>query len=135
MFYVHGGKLVFEIDDTAENIRWFANGLPTRSTEKLDFFRVFLDDGMEREIAVFSKHQKGRVSGRDDDIVISYDSLTDVDGRSYNIKLNIYMKTAGDTMEYYAEVENLSDVRVNEVQCPFVQLEVVADENTERNAE
>ncbi len=133
MFYVHGGKLVFEIDDTAENIRWFANGLPTRSTEKLDFFRVFLDDGMEREIAVFSKHQKGRVSGRDDDIVISYDSLTDVDGRSYNIKLNIYMKTAGDTMEYYAEVENLSDVRVNEVQCPFVQLEVVADENTEKD--
>ena len=57
MFYVHGGKLTFEISDNAENYRWFAEGLETRSPEKHDFFRVFLDNGMEKEIAVFSKDQ------------------------------------------------------------------------------
>ena len=128
MFYVHGGKLVFEISESADQYRWYADGLTTRSPEKHDFFRVFLDNGMEREIAVFSKNQAGKVTGKDDDIVVSYDSLTDEFGREYDIKLNIYMKTIGDTMEYYAEVENNSDVRVNEVECPFIQLEVIADE-------
>ena len=91
MFYVHGGKLVFEIDENAEHIKWSGVGLPTTSPERHDFFRVFLDNGMEREIAVFSKNQKGTVSGKDDDIVISYTTLTDEFGRSYDINLNIYI--------------------------------------------
>jgi len=128
MFYVHGGKLTFKISENADQYAWCADGLPTKSPEKHDFFRVFLDNGMEREIAVFSKNQRGTVSGKDDDIVISYTSLTDEFGRSYDINLNIHMKTVGDTMEYYAEVENHSTVNVNEVECPFIQLEVIADE-------
>ena len=55
MFYVHGGKLTFKINENADQYAWCADGLPTKSPEKHDFFRVFLDNGMEREIAVFSK--------------------------------------------------------------------------------
>ncbi len=129
MFYVHGGKLTFEINETADSYRWYADGLPTCSPEKHDFFRVFLDNGEEREIAVFSKQQKGTVRGENGDIVISYPSLVDEFGREYDVKLDIHMKTVGDTMEYYAEVVNDSSVNVNEVECPFIQLEIIADEN------
>lgn len=126
-FKVHGGRLVFKVNSDASKVSWYANGLPTGSPDNCDFWRIHLDDDMQKDLTVHSREQKGIVSGEDNDIVITYNSLIAEDKKEYQIVLKIYMKTVGDVMECYAEVENHDDIRVNEVQCPFVELNCVAD--------
>jgi hypothetical protein len=126
-FKVHGGKLVFEVNSDASNITWYANGLPTCSPKNCDFWRVHLDDGMQKDLTVHSRDQKGTVCGETDNIVITYKSLIAEDDTEYKVVLKIYMKTVGEVLECYAEVENCDEIRVNEVQCPFVELSYIAD--------
>ena len=54
-------KLIFSLDENGQNPIWSSDSLPTRSPENANFFRVFLDNGTEREIAVFSRDQQGNV--------------------------------------------------------------------------
>ena len=78
IYSVRGGKLIFSIDTETCSVSWSGEGLPTRSVKDSDFFRVFLDNGVEREIAVFSRMQRGSVTQADDgSLLISYEYLTD----------------------------------------------------------
>lgn len=133
MFRVYAGELCFEINNNATQYHWLGINNEVISPSEHDYFRVFLDNGDEKEIAVFSKQQVGKVSGQDNDVIISYDKLIDEFNREYDIKLNIYMKSVGSNMEYYAEVENYSNVRVNEVECPFIELSKIYDNDTSKD--
>ena len=127
-------KLIFSIDENGQNPMWSSNDCPTRSPENANFFRVFLDNGVEREIAVFSKDQKGKITEEKDKLTLSYDHLTDEFGREYDVCLTIEITREDKAFRFETEVGNQSDgVRVNEIDCPYVSLAVVADENTKKD--
>lgn len=127
-------KLTFSINESADCVAWSADGLPMASVEGSNFFRIFLDNGVEREIAVFSKDQQGAVSVEEDGgFVISYDSLVDELGRKYDVRLRIFVKCQENAISFQSEISNFSEVRVNEIQCPFIELVTVADEKTEND--
>lgn len=129
MYNVKAGKLRFCVDENGRNAKWFSHETKAISPQTHDYFRVFLDNGMEKEIAVFSKEQTGKTEGVEDDICITFDTLTDEFGRTYDVRLKLFMKSVGDTMQCYSEIENNSDVRVNEVEFPFIELEKITNEN------
>lgn len=133
MPFVHAGKLLFEISDTAADARFSAGEFGCASPAHTDFFRLHLDDGMQRDLTVHACDQRGVVSGSDDDLVITYRSLVAEDGTEYPITLQLHMKTVGVTMECYAVVENHADIRVNEVQFPMVPLSFIADRERTRD--
>ena len=134
IYSVRGGKLIFSIDTETCSVSWSGEGLPTRSVKDNDFFRVFLDNGVEREIAVFSRMQRGSVTQADDgSLFISYEYLTDEFGREYDVRLCVTVSVKENAIGFSTEIENCSDVRVNEIQCPFVSLVKIADEDTARD--
>lgn len=127
-------KLVFSLDDRGREVRWSAVGLPTRSPENANFWRLFLDNGIEREIAVFSRDQEGKVKQKENKLTVSYDRLADEYGRQYDVRLVIEISEADGAFCFESEIENLSsDVRVNEIDCPYAELAVIADEDTKHD--
>lgn len=129
MFKVTGNKINFEIGDKAEYIKWYAKNLPLISKENSDFWRIHIDNGVQREITVYSSDQTGIITAKDDGIEIFYDTLVDENKNVYDIKLTVAMKGSDDYIECFCTVNNQSYVRVNEVQAPFIDLLTIADEN------
>ncbi len=112
----------FALNKTADRVSWSAPGTPLANEEKADFWRVFMDDGYEREILVKSSSQNGRVlrSGLGMDIV--YESLVDEKGRHYDVILVVHIVKKETEIEMWADIENRGAARVNELQLPFVDL-------------
>ena len=134
MYSVKTDNLTFSVSESADRVIIHSDNLPTRSTEGCDYFRLFLDNGTEREIAVFSREQRGCVTPMPDgSITVSYDRLVDECGRWYDVRLEVNIKNEENAIKFETTVENRSDVRVNEVQCPFIALRVIADEDTSRD--
>ena len=133
-YLIQGNKLILKVNDDGSEIMWYSEELPTASPCGTDIFRVILDNGLEREISVLSKDQKGVVtSDNNGNLTLTYNSLTDETGQRYNISMKIRIENSDGALRFNTEVENRSDVRVNEVQCPFVTLSVIADKSTERD--
>ena len=131
MYSITAGKLTFSISESADKASFSATDLVLSSVKDCDFFRIFLDNGIEREIAVLSKDQRGSVKAVDESTyIISYDTLADEYGRVYDVKLNITVKCQENAMIFIPEITNGSEVRVNEIQCPFVELSAIASEDT-----
>lgn len=122
-------KLTFRINEKANRITWSVPDLPLKNEENADFWRIHIDDGFSREIMVKSSQQEGKVRTSSNETIIHYDGLTDVYGKTYNVRLNLHMEDKNDVIECWADVENLDDVRINEVQFPFMDLSAVCDEN------
>ncbi len=123
----------FALNATANRVSWSAPGTPLANEEKADFWRVFMDDGYEREILVKSSSQKGsvRISGVRTDVV--YEGLVDEKGRRYDVILAVHIEKKVTGIEMWADVENRGDPRVNEVQLPFVDLSVACDEDRSKD--
>lgn len=93
-------------------------------SENGDFWRAYLDycqNGKNRELAVYSSEQpdpdvKKTASGYE----IVYESLLAEDGTKHNIRLKLSAEYQKDgEISFSFEIENNSEVRVNEVQYPF----------------
>lgn len=127
MFKVKGEKLIFEISEDAREVRWSAEGLPLAASPHSDFWRLHLEAGRRKDLTVCSSEQTGIVTGTENRIEICYPSLTAKDNKEYRIRLTVTVKSDGKLIEFFAAVENEDDVRIDEVQAPFIDLAAVAD--------
>lgn len=126
-------KLCFALNALANQITWSAEGLPLTGSEKGDFWRLHLDDDYIREILVPSSIQSGTVTELSDGSDIFYDSVIDTSGKRYEVKLTIHIRYRTEELEMWADIENQEEVRVNELQLPFLDLSTVCDTNREKD--
>ncbi|MBO5273285.1 MAG: hypothetical protein J6I45_01585 [Clostridia bacterium] len=89
--------------------------------ESSDFWRLHLDTGEHRELAVHSSEQGEPVcTERENETVLVYHSLTAEDGSVHEIELELHILAEGQMKKYFSVIRNSSDhTRVNEVQFPF----------------
>ena len=94
-----------------------------------DFWRIYLDDqklGGKRELAVYSSDQAAPVIRKDGSTIeYSYPSLLAEDGSAHDIRLTLTQRLTDGTWHYSAEMDNHSNVRLNELQYPFWQFDRV----------
>ena len=114
--------LAMKVSESGGRVAWSAAGTPLAATENADFWRLFMDDGYEREIPVHSAAQAGKVSPTAAGMDIAYDGLVDEAGRRYDVSLVVHVVRKDEELELWAEVENRGAARVNEIQLPFVDL-------------
>ena len=89
-----------------------------------DFFRLFVDDFAEREILIRSSSQTpSSVDEKDGELTIVYDRLKAVNGNVYDIVYKVTMREKDGALAFSSVIENRSDVRVNEEQLPYLELE------------
>ncbi len=132
MLSLTSGKLTFSIDNNAKKIKWSANELPLCQSEHADFWRAYGDDGYEREMTIRSSNQNGTVRLEADTLVITYDRLVADNGREFDTSLTITIQACVHTHAGFlfgATVSNRCDVRLNELQLPFVDLDTACDTN------
>ena len=136
MLSLAANKLVFSINEDASEIRWSAQGTPLAQSENADFWRLFCDDGYEREITVRSSLQKGVATQHGDAITVKYNSLVADNGRMFDVELTVNVRVSEEKYKgllFSATVNNKGDARVNEIMLPFADLEKACDENTEND--
>lgn len=121
--------LSFSVDERACRVSWSAEGTPLANPAEADFWRVFMDDGYEREILVKSSSQTGRVLRNAAGTTIVYDELIDEKGRRYDAALRILVVETDTEIEMRGEIENRGEARVNELQLPIVDLSRACAEN------
>ncbi len=114
--------LALSLNDAGNRVTWSAAGTPFANAEKADFWRLFMDDGYEREIPVHSAAQTGKVTPTAGGMDIAYDGLADESGRRYDVRLVVHVVRKDEELELWAEVENRGAARVNEIQLPFVDM-------------
>lgn len=132
MLSIRSGKLCFSVSEDGRRVEWAADGLPLRQSENADFWRAYGDDGYEKEMTVRSSKQSGRVTLTDGVLRVEYDRLVADNGRIFDTTLVIFVSTEVNTYEgfsFEATVSNRCDVRLNELQLPFVDLDTACDEN------
>lgn len=127
---IKAGKLQLQISEDAAAIEWSAQGLPLQNKKQADFWRVHLDDGYYRSMTVRSSRQKGSVYETENGLAITYLQLTGDDGRVFDIEFTVHITVAKhpyESLEMWAEMDNHSNARLNELQLPFVDLTVIAN--------
>ena len=134
---VQAGKLTFMVNQQANRVRWQSEGLPMAAPEQADFWRVHLDDGYHRSMTVRSYRQKGVVRQTADGLELHYDRLTGEDGKTFEIGLTIHIEPGQQSgyplLTMWAEIDNRSDARLNELQLPFVELATAGDTDRSRD--
>ncbi len=104
-----------------ENNKLLLEDSPFTLTPNADFWRMFLDDGVYREITVHSyKQTPCSISENDDSLAVSYDRLLAEDGKTYAVNFTVYVEHAEGEIRFSFDVESRCEIRVNEVMCPFV---------------
>lgn len=94
-----------------------------------DFWRMHLDNGEYREIDVCSSRQTpAGIKKEKGKITISYHGVVAENGAFYNIKLTVYIKNTDGALCFSADIENQDEVRVNELQLPFIDFEKISSE-------
>jgi len=101
--------------------------------ENADFWRLHLDFcqvGKNNELGVYS-HTQVPCSVKHDENVLTvyYDNLIAEDGNTYPIALTLTVRESDGALEYAASIDNRSEVRVNELQYPFFELNYTAEES------
>ena len=132
MLSICAGKLTFSVSENGNRVQWYSKGLPLRQSENADFWRAYADDGYEKEMTIRSYAQEGKASLKDGVLTVVYDRLVADNGRVFDIGLTVTVKKAVNTYEGFlfgATVSNRCDVRLNELQLPFVDLDTACDEN------
>lgn len=131
---IKAGKLQFAINLDGNRVSWSAENLPMQSPVNGDFWRVHMDDDYYRSMTVRSSNQKGSVSQKENELIIHYDKLVDDSGRIFDTEFTVHVCVNSNTyesLEFWAEVNNHSDARMNELQLPFVELSTICAEDHE----
>ena len=129
MITLKAGEIAFNIASDASEAFFTAEG--ATHAEGSDFWRLILDDGLRTEIPVFSHEQRGNVRIENESIVIEYDRLVSKYGDSYDIGLRITVSVSDGLLSFTPEIDNRSDVRVNECFCPLADFTSFGGEKKE----
>ncbi len=99
-------------------------GEPLKLSPNADFWRIFLDDGVYREITVHSyKQTPASVVTEGTRTQIRYDSLLAEDGKTYAVDFTVFVDNGEDGLVRFSfEVSPRCELRVNEVMCPYLDL-------------
>jgi len=133
---IKAGKLQLQISEDASKVKWSAEGLPMSNEVQADLWRVHIDDEYYRSMTVRSSRQKGTVKKSSNGLLIYYPQLMGDDGRMFDVAFTVHIKSTINTyesMEMWAEVDNKSNARLNELQLPFVDLSVICSEKREQD--
>ncbi len=132
MISLHTENLNLQLENN--KIKWTSDNTVLQSALNSDIFRMVLDDGKTREITVFGKEQEiESVTKTQNGFDIFYNKIKAEDGRTFNIKYTIHIEKSGSGFDFTSEVTNNDDIRVNEIQVPFVELNKIADNNREND--
>jgi len=116
------GLLKLETDVLTGVIRFAAEAADAVFDPDGDFFRLYLDDGDEKEILVRSSGQKAEIAFIKDRLSVRYGTLKAVNGTEYAITLDMNITEKEDGLVFEPIIRNDdSRVRINEAQYPFVQ--------------
>ena len=86
-----------------------------------DFWRVFLDTGENRELAVYSHCQTlSGIEKNGNAVVYRYDRLVAEDGQVFDIHLELTVAEEDGHLVFTSMIENNSQVILNELQYPFI---------------
>ncbi len=111
------------------------DGTPLRLTADSELFRVFLDDGVYRELTVHSRDMRGSVYETETGLAIRYEQLIGDDGRVFDIGMTAYIDKTDTGLCFYAEIDNHHEgVRVNEIQYPYLSFDCLCDADRARDA-
>ncbi|TXK68950.1 DUF6259 domain-containing protein [Paenibacillus sp. N3.4] len=132
-FSIKAGQLQFAVDPQGRFVRWSAEGLLLQESAGADFWRIQLDDGDFRDMSVRSSLQSGTVTEIEGGLAIQYNQLEAEDGNTYPVLFRVQVLVVGEQLHFSYKVTNQSEVRVNEVKLPFVDVSVVADEQRFRD--
>ena len=117
---ISAGQLSFRLSPDAARGVFVAEGVAPGENIPGEFWRLILDDGVLREIPVYSYDQKGSVSVKDGKMLISYENLVSEYGGNYPIRLQISVEPEDGLLKFTSRVENnTANVRINEVFCPM----------------
>ena len=98
-----------------------------------DFWRLHLDFcqvGKNNELGVYSHAQTpAAIRHEGDTLTVHYDDLLAEDGNTYPIALTLTVRHINGALEYAAEIDNRSEVRVNELQYPFFEIAYTAEQS------
>ncbi|MBQ7841464.1 MAG: hypothetical protein IJ390_13410 [Lachnospiraceae bacterium] len=93
--------------------------------ENGDFWRLHLDyckPGMNHELGVYAHEQETpEVSARDGKIAIEYPHIIAEDGTVHEIRLKLTVEEEEGALRFFAEMENHSKTRINELQYPLFE--------------
>ena len=121
-------ELRFLVSDDASRAEWILPGTSLKATEGGDFWRIIADDGYYMEMTVKSSDQKGRVVRADGVTSIVYDNLVTDTGRSLDATLTLTVKEIAEGLEFSSEIQNRGNVRINELEYPYVDMNKLAGE-------
>lgn len=110
-----------------------APGTPLSNAPESDFFRLMIDDGYLKEITIPSHLQKGEVSRNGNTTSIHYKELVDGTGRQFKVDFTVYAKESEEGITFSSKIDNQDDVRVNEVQLPFLDFASFCDEDKSKD--
>lgn len=98
-----------------------------------DFWRLHLDFcqvGKNNELGVYSHAQTpAAIRHEGDTLTVHYDDLLAEDGNTYPIALTLTVRQINGALEYAAEIDNRSKVRVNELQYPLFEIAYTAEQS------
>ncbi len=125
-------NLNFSIKDN--KVFWSSDTAILKSTQNSDLFRMHLDDDMNKELTVFGKDQTiAKVETMADGLDIYYNKIVAEDNREFDIEYIVHIRKSGDGFDFTSTVKNNSDVRINEIQVPFIELNTIADDAKEND--
>ncbi len=124
--------LQYRYDPNSRRLLFSADGFTPAFCETADFWRLHLDYcdiEKNRELGVYSHSQTpASVTVEDGVTTITYRSLVAEDGITYPIGLTCTIREIDGELDFVAEIDNRSAVRVNELQYPVAEFHRIADD-------
>ena len=96
------------------------------------FWRMFFDDGVYREITVNSNEQTPvDICTKGNQTIVRYENIK-ANNKIYDVNLTIYITaTEREELLFEADIENNSEITVNELQLPYFRFESLGCEKEE----
>ncbi len=115
-------KLIFNLNDAGNSAEWRLPGTGLCETADGDFWRLIGDDGYYMELTFRSSQQQGAVTKCGNKTTVVYDRLITDNDMIFDVTLTIEIIENGFGYTFAPTIENRDDVRINEVQCPYVDI-------------
>ena len=116
-------KLIFTVSENGSIGEWTLPGTALKGTVGGDFWRMIADDGYYMEMTIHSAMQDGKVTRNGNVTVITYEKLITDTGREIDATLTVTVTKSEEGYLFATRLENRCDVRLNELQCPYVDFE------------
>ena len=88
-----------------------------------DFWRLHADNGIDRELGIYSSEQTFTKIPVQNGYDVLYDGLKAENGKLLDIKMTVHIKNTNGRISYSADIQNNCEYRLNELQLPVVEFD------------